>query len=200
MLAGVRCAPGRAGDPWPWRRAAPCCSSPCRRRYRFGTTFREPRPHPPRCPVELLRFAPQRGAGERLHGHEGGFRVPRLDYDAGPRSHHGGMRTQNAISAQRLLKSYGDHSVLDDIDLEVPTETVFALLRLIADLHHLDRASVGNARPNPRRNDHRAPRLPDHRRLRGLGKKRLAGLLAGGANAHDLRGCVEILRLAPTYQ
>ncbi|MGZ4472132.1 MAG: ATP-binding cassette domain-containing protein [Nocardioidaceae bacterium] len=38
------------------------------------------------------------------------------------------MTTQNAISATGLRKAYGAHTVLDGIDLEVPTGTVFALL------------------------------------------------------------------------
>ncbi len=38
------------------------------------------------------------------------------------------MRIQNAISVQGLRKSYGDHIVLDGIDLEVPAGAVFALL------------------------------------------------------------------------
>ncbi|MGZ4624429.1 MAG: ATP-binding cassette domain-containing protein [Blastococcus sp.] len=38
------------------------------------------------------------------------------------------MRTQNAISTTGLRKSYGDLTVLDGIDLDVPAGTVFALL------------------------------------------------------------------------
>ena len=38
------------------------------------------------------------------------------------------MTTQNAISVTGLRKSYGDHTVLEGIDLEVPAGTVFGLL------------------------------------------------------------------------
>lgn len=38
------------------------------------------------------------------------------------------MRNQNAIVAQGLRGSYGEHTVLDGINLEVPARTVFALL------------------------------------------------------------------------
>ncbi len=36
--------------------------------------------------------------------------------------------TTTAIRATGLTKSFGDHTVLDGIDLEVPAGTVFALL------------------------------------------------------------------------
>jgi len=38
------------------------------------------------------------------------------------------MTTLNAISAQGLRKSYGDHTVLNGIDLEVPSGSIFGLL------------------------------------------------------------------------
>lgn len=38
------------------------------------------------------------------------------------------MSTHKAISATGLRKSYGEHTVLDGIDLQVPAGTVFALL------------------------------------------------------------------------
>jgi ABC-2 type transport system ATP-binding protein len=39
-----------------------------------------------------------------------------------------GMNNQNAISVQGLRKSFGEHTVLDGVDFQVPAGTVFALL------------------------------------------------------------------------
>jgi hypothetical protein len=48
-----------------------------------------------------------------------------------------------AIAAVGLRKSFGDHVVLDGLDLSVPKRTACSparrTLRLMADLHHLDR-------------------------------------------------------------
>jgi ABC-2 type transport system ATP-binding protein len=51
-----------------------------------------------------------------------------LDLDARSSLHAGDMTTHPAISASGLRKSYGDHVVLDGIDLTVPEGTVFSLL------------------------------------------------------------------------
>ncbi|MEV7185704.1 ATP-binding cassette domain-containing protein [Kitasatospora sp. NPDC093102] len=45
-----------------------------------------------------------------------------------PSSVNGGARSSIAVSAIGLRKSYGDKTVLDGIDLRIPTGTVFALL------------------------------------------------------------------------
>jgi ABC-type uncharacterized transport system ATPase subunit len=49
-----------------------------------------------------------------------------------------------AITARGIRKSFGEHTVLDDVDLEVDQGTIFAgeeHVRLMADLRHLGRAA-----------------------------------------------------------
>ena len=59
----------------------------------------------------------------------GGFLWHRLDLDPASGSQHDGMTATNpAIAVAGLTKSYGDHTVLDGVDLTVPEGSVYALL------------------------------------------------------------------------
>jgi ABC-2 type transport system ATP-binding protein len=51
-------------------------------------------------------------------------------------------RTRSAIAVTRLRKSFGDHVVLDGIDLDVAEGTIFALLGPNGAAELLDRGSI----------------------------------------------------------